>query len=215
MDPKLVVAFLVGCASGGFVVHEIGNGSARETFSTPNQVDATSTASPPPTSTRDPANSSRAHRISAAPVPRVAVGADQHVPGEPPRVDSKRGAYDFSEVTNSEKKLEQIFQSERTDAAWSSQTVDSLNLLLSQMPERAVIGEYGLTCKESLCKLEIRGPNEVLASARPEINPQPALIRLFAEPPGSEIFDDSTMRIDADKNDQARITIYAHRRPVK
>jgi hypothetical protein len=124
--------------------------------------------------------------------------------------------YDFADITRSEERLEDLFRKERADPAWASQTVDSLNLVLSQMPERSVIGDYGLTCKESLCKLEIRGDPLLIAGNDPKNNIQPALMRMMAEPPASEMFDDNMMHVGFDdKEGVATITIYAHRRKPK
>jgi hypothetical protein len=216
MTMKTVAIYLLGVITGGAFVG----------------LWVHSTASVVPSSVPAPEKSSaveastKSDRIVSAPNATVAVRAEpglkglptktgpqaQGQPVEPTSSDSARPTYDFSSVTNSERKLEQIFQAETTDPAWSSQTVDSLNLLLSQMPERAVIGDYGLTCKESLCKLEITGPADQLASARRENNIQPALLRLIGEAPGNSLFDNSMMRVEVEPNNQARITLYAHRR---
>jgi len=124
-------------------------------------------------------------------------------------------SYDFAKLTRSEQRLDDIFRQERTDPVWASQTVDSLNLVLSQMPERSVIGDYGLTCKESLCKLEIRGDPKLLAGNDPKSNVQPALLKMMSEPPASELFDDDMMNVTVENDGLATITLFAHRRKPK
>src|SRR4051812_37088204 len=139
----------------------------------------------------------------------------KRVPADGSRVEPEIPGYDFSHVTNSRQQVEEIFAAERVDPVWSPQAVDTLNLVLSGMPERSVIGDYGLTCKASLCKLEIKGTVEQLASAKPENNVQPAIMGLVAHPPASEMFDDSMMQVDMGKDDIVTLTLYAHRRPAK
>lgn len=216
MTAKIVPVYLLGCLTGAAAVGLWMHLAAPAlTPSAPTTGESRAARAPDP-SGRIHSKPATTMAVTAAPVPKAESSKIDHSssapPVEAPSADAAPAAYDFSAVTNSERKMEQIFQSERFDPVWSSQTVDSLNLLLSQMPERSVIGEYGLTCKESLCKLEIHGTNAQLAPNRAENNPQLALMRMFGEPPGNEIFDDSTMHVEAGKNDDAKIVIYAHRR---
>jgi hypothetical protein len=219
MTARIATIYLLGCLTGAAAVGLWVHFAARAaTASTPTTGESQAVRAPNAPEQIQPSPTSTI-AASAAPVPKAEPARiDQPNSAssvQAPSADAAPTAYDFSTVTNSERKIEQIFSSERSDPVWSSQTVDSLNLLLSQMPERSVIGDYGLTCKESLCKLEITGPTDQIMSARRENNIQPALLRLIGEPPGNTMFDDSMMRVEAQPNGQARITLYAHRRKGK
>jgi hypothetical protein len=88
--------------------------------------------------------------------------------------------------------------------------------MIASMAERALIGDYGLSCKESLCRLDIKGTIEQLASSDPKNNIQVALQRTIHEPPISDIFDDFTMEMGSEEGTQlATLTLYMHRRVPK
>jgi hypothetical protein len=214
MFRNALVIFLLGCITGGGLVWLIsadrepsaiapisatvaGTHAMVQVRAVPMSENATAAKT---LETKEPAASTLA--ISAPAATQVADSA-------PP------AGYNFGEVTNTEQRLDAIFRSERVDQVWASQTVDSLNLVLSAMPERAVIGDYGLTCKESLCKLELRGDPKLFMSMDPKNNVQGALMRMMAEPPASEFFDDSTMNVSSDNDGLATITLFAHRRSPK
>jgi hypothetical protein len=212
MNPKTVLSFICGCAVGGLVV----------AFGLRDRA-ASAPASPPLAVAREPATPEQtgASRLAAPPTQSPGVEAARvespvkRLPADGSRAELGIPGYDFSHVTNSRQQVEEIFAAERVDPVWSPQAVDTLNLVLSGMPERSVIGDYGLTCKASLCKLEIKGTVEQLASAKPENNVQPAIMGLVAHPPASEMFDDSMMQVDMGKDDIVTLTLYAHRRAAK
>lgn len=217
MNPKTIVSFLCGCVIGGLLAAFWLRGSGAGTPS-PQVTLSNGTATTAPVANRSPGASLSAP-AERSPVTDAARSVHESRPSTADAtaapIAASAATYDFSRITNSRDRIEDIFKSERTDPAWSSQTVDSLNLILAGMPERSVIGEYGLTCKESLCKLEVHGATEQLASPRAEDNVQSALIGMFARPPGNEIFDDSMMLVEGGKAGETVITVFAHRRAVK
>jgi hypothetical protein len=209
---KLILVFVLGTLTGGIAVGLLMH---RENS---NVVDSTPAARPvavsgspaPPdilTSTREPTANSIPQQTAATPLANITSGNASA---------AETGSYDFASTVNSSKRLDTIFASERSDSRWSTQTVDSLNMMIAGMAERALIGDYGLTCKESLCRLDIKGTMEQLASFDPKNNIQVALQRAIHEAPISDIFDDSTLEMGSEEGTGlATLTLYLHRRAPK
>lgn len=209
---KHLLVFVLGTLTGGIAVGLLMH---REN---PAVVDATPAALPVATiessaqpatlsSTREPIANSIAQPAAAAPLANIA--SANAIVAEP-------ASYDFSSTTNSAKRLDDIFSRESSDSRWSAPTVDSLNTMIAGMAERALIGDYGLSCKESLCRLEIKGTPEQLASNDPKNNIQIALMQRLHEPPVSDLFDDSMMSLGIDpETQQTTLTLFMHRRAPK
>lgn len=209
MKARIAVSFLIGCLTGGFFV---AMWTARGPRSPPPSLAAASPSVAVPPGRAEPPDARTQPSSVPATTPAPALPRDRTPTGDGPHPESSAPTYDFTRVVNTDQRLEEIFAAERADPVWAPQTVDSLNLVLSQMPERSVIGDYGLTCKQSLCKLEIKGSPDQIMPPRTENNVQTALMRVLAEPPANELFDDSTMRVEMGKDNVATITIFAHRR---
>src|SRR5689334_3750166 len=215
MPPKILVAFALGCFAGGGAVWMVSDRGV--------QTAAGVTGSQKPGPAPTPLYAAQGKVAEATPKAAVTQA------GFPVTTTSTAAtsvaalstdavptaSYDFGSVTRSAQRLDDIFCHERTDQEWASQTIDSLNLVLSRMPERSVIGDYGLTCKESLCKLEIRGDPKLFAGNDPKYNVQPALLKMMSEPPASELFDDDMMNVTVENDGLATITLFAHRRKLR
>jgi hypothetical protein len=215
MSLKIVLAFVLGCAAGGGAVLLIVSEREPARGTSATQTAAIDTR---PALRGDelpaPDKIPPARAVEAAP----SAGSFTPVPTPVATQDdaAQRSApYNFNGIVDGHRRLEDIFRAEPVDQSWSAQTVDSLNLVLSAMPERAVIGDYALSCRQSLCKLEIRGDPKQLASAEPKNNVQGALLQMMAESPASEIFDDSMMQLSGVNSGLVTLTLYAHRRPPK
>jgi hypothetical protein len=206
---KFIFVFMAGFVSGGVIVGLV----TRRERSAPIEV------AQPPLSVSDPASSPDAASITQAPaaLPETNVPQPKSTPpiqfAAAAAASAEPASYDFSSTTDPAKRLQTIFDREQPDPRWSTQAVDTLNIAVAGMPERVLIGDYALTCKESLCRMDLKGPADQLASSDPKKNVQGALGQLIHEPPASEIFDDYMIQMHGDENtDLVSLTLYLHRR---
>ena len=119
----------------------------------------------------------------------------------------------YYQIDTGKDELTKAFESEAIDKNWAPTTTDTLSVLLASMPERAVMQDYGLKCKTTLCSIEVKGDASLLTAPTAVNNVQMALQREFAQPPMSREFDDQIMFVDFDPaTGIATVKMIMHRR---